>query len=128
MDHRRSGKLLRSPALLAGAICLSLLLAFFLGDLSARSRSAEVTVAAKAPVEEPWTANELVNINTADEALLQTLPGIGPVLAERIIAYREANGGFHATEELTNVKGIGSVTFDALRELITVDSGEENNG
>ena len=62
----------------------------------------------------------LVNINTADSETLQTLPGIGPALAGRIIDYRDAHGPFVALEDLLNVKGIGEVTLEKLRPLISV--------
>ncbi len=123
MRFRRFRAVFRSPGVLAGAFCLCLLLGFFLGSLRVRSRSENVTAVARAPAEEVRAMpGELVDINTADEALLQTLPGIGPALAERIVAYREANGGFQYLYELTNVKGIGSSTFEALQELITLGS------
>ena len=116
---------LRRPGFLAAGLCICLLLGFFLGSLRARSRSGEVTVVARAPAEEVRALpTERVNINTADEELLQTLPGIGPSLASRIVAYREENGGFQYLYELTNVKGIGSSTFEALQDLITVDPEE----
>ena len=123
MRFRRFRAVFRSPGVLAGAFCLCLLLGFFLGSLRVRSRSENVTAVARAPAEEVRAMpGELVDINTADEAMLQTLPGIGPALAERIVAYREANGGFQYLYELTNVKGIGSSTFEALQELITLGS------
>jgi competence protein ComEA len=62
----------------------------------------------------------LVNINTAGSETLQTLPGIGPALAGRIIDYRDAHGPFVAVEDLLNVKGIGEVTLEKLRPLISV--------
>ena len=62
----------------------------------------------------------IVNINTATAAQLETLPGIGPVLAGRIIAYREEHGGFRAVEELTKIKGIGTAKVEAILDLITV--------
>ncbi|MBN2465159.1 helix-hairpin-helix domain-containing protein [candidate division WOR-3 bacterium] len=62
----------------------------------------------------------LVNINTADAGLLQTLPGIGPRTAERIIQYRETAGRFGSIEEIQNVKGIGPKKYEAIRALITV--------
>jgi len=61
-----------------------------------------------------------VNLNTADAELLQTLPGIGPRTAERIIQYRETAGRFGSAEEIQNVKGIGPKKYEALRALITV--------
>ncbi|MFO7154312.1 MAG: helix-hairpin-helix domain-containing protein [Caldicoprobacter oshimai] len=62
-----------------------------------------------------------VNINTADEATLDTLPGIGPSKAKRIIEYREQNGPFKSVEEIKNVSGIGDKTFEQLKDLITVN-------
>jgi len=65
--------------------------------------------------------NSLVNINTADERLLMTLPGIGPVIAGNIIAHREAHGQFNSIEELRNVPRIGAETLNNLRDLITIN-------
>jgi competence protein ComEA len=65
-------------------------------------------------------AGALVNINTATAAELETLPRIGPTMAQRILEYREANGPFGANEELQNVSGIGPATFDTLKDMITV--------
>ncbi|RMF49735.1 MAG: ComEA family DNA-binding protein [Anaerolineae bacterium] len=62
----------------------------------------------------------LVNINTASQAELESLPGIGPSLAQRIIAYRQENGPFAAIEDIQKVSGIGPATFERLRDLITV--------
>jgi competence protein ComEA len=61
-----------------------------------------------------------IDINTADAATLDTLPRLGPAMAERIIQWRETNGRFTAVEDLMNVTGIGQKTFDGLRDLITV--------
>lgn len=61
-----------------------------------------------------------VNINTADAALLDTLPGIGPTTAQRIIDYRTENGPFAQVDDLVKVPGIGPTTLEALRPLITV--------
>lgn len=65
--------------------------------------------------------SQLVNINTADDEALQTLPGIGPTLAERIIEYRTAHGLFQTVDELIQVKGIGETKLEQLRPLITVE-------
>jgi competence protein ComEA len=62
----------------------------------------------------------LININTADQMELETLPGIGPVTAQKIIDYRTANGGFPDIEAILDVSGIGEVTFEKIRDLITV--------
>jgi competence protein ComEA len=65
-------------------------------------------------------AAQLVDINRADPATLETLPGIGPATAQRIIAYREAHGPFSAIEELKQVSGIGEKKYAALLEFICV--------
>lgn len=61
-----------------------------------------------------------IDINRADAEQLTTLPGIGEVLAGRIVAYREENGSFLSTQELQNVEGIGEKRLDAILDLITV--------
>lgn len=61
-----------------------------------------------------------IDINTADAETLTALPGIGTVMAERIVAYRLENGSFTALEDLMNVEGIGKKRMDAIRDLITV--------
>jgi competence protein ComEA len=61
-----------------------------------------------------------VNINTATQEQLELLPDIGPVTAGNIIAYREENGPFEQIEDIMNVPGIGEVTFEGLRDQITV--------
>ncbi|MCD6555105.1 MAG: ComEA family DNA-binding protein [Anaerolineae bacterium] len=61
-----------------------------------------------------------VNINTATAEELDTLPGIGPAIAQRIIEYRQANGPFQSIEEIKNVSGIGDKLFERLKDLITV--------
>lgn len=62
----------------------------------------------------------LINLNTATVADLDTLPGIGPALAQRIISYREQHGGFRKLEDLLDVPGIGPAKFEELRDLVTV--------
>ena len=61
-----------------------------------------------------------VNINTADASELAQLPGIGEVLARRIIDYRRIHGDFTALEQLTNVEGIGQGKLEAILEQITI--------
>ncbi len=61
-----------------------------------------------------------VNINTASVSLLQTLPNIGSVLAQRIVEYRDENGKYSALEDLLLVEGIGEKRLEEIREYITV--------
>ncbi len=62
----------------------------------------------------------LLDLNSADAASLETLPRVGPALAQRILDWREANGGFASVEQLLEVSGIGAKTLDGFRELVTV--------
>jgi len=61
-----------------------------------------------------------ININTALVEELDTLPGIGPAFAQRIVEYRETNGPFQSIEEITNVSGIGDATFQKFKDRISV--------
>ena len=60
-----------------------------------------------------------INLNSADAATLDTLPRIGPAMAQRIIDWREANGRFSSVDDLLAVAGIGQKTLDGLRDLVT---------
>jgi competence protein ComEA len=62
----------------------------------------------------------LVNLNTASPEELETLPGIGEVLAGAIVAYRDEHGPFTSVDQLIDVSGIGEVTLEEVRELVTV--------
>ena len=65
--------------------------------------------------------NRIINLNNAYSADLMLLPGIGEVIAERIIEYREKTGGFKKIEEIKNVKGIGDKKFEMIKAFITVE-------
>lgn len=65
-------------------------------------------------------AARTINLNTATAAELETLPGIGPAMAARILEYREKNGPFQKIEELMNIQGIGERVFLRLRPQLTV--------
>ena len=66
------------------------------------------------------TATAPVNLNTATVEQLATIPGVGPKMAERIIDYRQKNGGFKKVEDLMNVSGVGEKSFLKMKPLITV--------
>lgn len=61
-----------------------------------------------------------VNLNTADLSTLETLPRVGPAMAQRIIDWRTSNGRFSAVEDLMSITGVGDKTFQQLKDLVTV--------
>ena len=83
---------------------------------------ADYTIAVTRRESEPVTpeVSGPVDINTATIEQLQTLKGIGPALAQRILDYREEHGPFTSVEDLLNVKGIGEATLNAFRDHVTV--------
>ena len=66
-------------------------------------------------------------LNTGDAAALDALPGIGSVLSERIVTYREEHGAFVYPEDLRNVKGIGEKRLQAILDALAGESAEESN-
>ena len=72
------------------------------------------------PSENNDSNSQKVNLNSADETALTTLPGIGPSKAQAILAYRDENGPFKSIDDLKNVSGIGDKTFEKLKELIDI--------
>jgi competence protein ComEA len=68
----------------------------------------------------PGESGGLISLNHADATGLEDLPGVGPVLAERIVAHREANGPFQSVEDLLEVPGIGEAKLASIRDLVSV--------
>jgi competence protein ComEA len=118
-DNKKEECMIRTPlSLFALAVLLSSPVAF--------AASQDARTSAKAPSAPP-----MVNINTAPAAELQTLPGVGPATAARIVEYRQKNGPFKKLEELMNVRGMGEKTFLKLRPQLTItapitDAGRQN--
>lgn len=78
--------------------------------------------AAATPTPEPLAQGEKIDINTAERAELERLPDIGPVMAQRIVEYRTANGPFKDVDSLRDVRGIGVQRITELRPYVTVAS------
>jgi comEA protein len=87
----------------------------FEGEHSINSNCSETPEALKKALK----VSKEVNINTASQAELTLLPGIGDVIASRIIEYRRNNGNFNHLEDLMNVKGIGQKKIEKIEEYIT---------
>lgn len=119
---------------------LVIVAAFVLGYFAGIGQTpAQVQVTVSGPAEtRVWEKNSVeleqglqtacINLNTADQQTLETLPGIGPELAAKILAYRQTVGGFVAKEQIMDVEGIGEKRYAELEQLITVEVTHENSG
>jgi competence protein ComEA len=76
--------------------------------------------AASAPTSGAAGSTPMVNINTASQAELEELPGVGPVTAQAILAFRTENGAFSAVDELLEVSGIGDATLAEMAPFVTL--------
>lgn len=92
----------------------------FIPSITETAAALPPVVSELAPVSENDSVSTLVNINIANEAELDILPGIGPSTAQKIIQFREANGPFQTKEELMLVSGIGEAKFQQVESMITV--------
>lgn len=88
------------------------------GDAAASADTSQAEQVRQAAAD---MAGEAVCINTASAAELEALPGIGPVLAQRIVDDRAANGPFASKEDLLRVEGIGEKTLEAILDEITLE-------
>lgn len=106
---------------LALVTCAFLAAAVWLLRGADRAETALYTVQTERPAaEEVAPQRSLVNINTASAEELETLTGIGSVLAQAIVDYRAEYGAFESVDELLNVRGIGSAKLDGIRDEITL--------
>jgi competence protein ComEA len=85
-----------------------------------REASGSAGSAPSAPSVDGGVTSSKVNINSASAEELETLPGIGEVIAQEILDYRTANGPFASVDDLLDVSGIGEVTLENVRDLVTV--------
>ena len=111
----------RAGGLTGEADVTSVNLAARVGDGEVVRIPARSTSVPTQPAAGTATAAARVNINTASMADLERLPGIGPVLSERIVAYREANGPFTSLDQIAEVDGISTGLLEQLRPMITLD-------
>jgi len=97
-------------------VLVALFLALPAGGALAQDESARPASTLPSDASEPAP----LNLNTATEAELLALPGVGPAKAKAILAFREAHGGFQSVSQLLRIKGFGRATFKRLRPLLGV--------
>lgn len=91
-----------------------------LGSVAGESTYEQTKSSPEKSAPEATTSSGKININKANKQQLETLPSIGPALAERIIDYRKTHGSFKNVGDIKNVKGIGDKTFEKFKDLIEI--------
>jgi len=86
-----------------------------------RRRQASSPIVIENPADGALPTSAPVNLNTARQYELEALPGIGPVIAKRIIQFREQHGGFTSVGQLRSVSGIGPKRFAAIEKLVAIE-------
>lgn len=113
----------KSMALLLSLLLSLAFLAFLVFSLSPAPAAVSVLP------DRIWEAEDArIDINRASAEELQEIPGIGPVLSEAIIAWREENGSFRTEEDLLQVSGIGEKTLEGIRSSIVIGGQNEDTG
>lgn len=126
-----------TPAQQRGALALGIVLASLAGILYFADQSNKITTDTKSSSEKPTNPpsetqtagfsdaqdnQKLIEINTADSAAFESLPGIGPVLAARIVKFRKVKKGFSSVDDLKSVYGLSPETFELIKSLCYVSS------
>lgn len=108
------------------AVFLCVLLALFQHDRSRGGESGTYTVTTERTAQgEVAPEPLLLDLNSATAEELTQLSGVGEVIAQRIVDWREENGPFRSIEEIMEVKGIGQAAFEEIRDSITVTAGAD---
>lgn len=124
MDRRRALALCAAVLLLAAGMGIGRYATLRRGAVLRAGAGAPAMAAlatAPAPAAAQPAAQWRVNLNTAAAAELEELPGIGPAIAGRIVAYRQENGDFQAIEEVMAVRGIGEAVFSKIKDYICTE-------
>jgi competence protein ComEA len=111
---------MNSRSQISSALVLALTLTLALAGAAGAPASAAPPAAPKAAASEARP----IDINTADGTALESVPGIGKSLSQRILAFREKNGAFQSVDDLLKVPGIGEKSIQKLRPYLTVSKGK----